>query len=106
MISAFVQNVSAHVEGDSNIQGLLQAIRPAQAEFKKAIRATAPDFRTARDDLHGYDAGALPCFLSHEEDPAVLSQTEQAHVYATSLGQGALAASQPSGMVTGMATSL
>lgn len=67
MISTFVQSVSAHVIGTPDEQGLLQAIGPAKVEFKKAIRATAPDFRTTRDLT--LLAMVPPSFLANEDDP-------------------------------------
>lgn len=45
LVSDFVRDVSHHVEGTTEEDGLLQTIRPALDRFKLAIRYTAPDFR-------------------------------------------------------------
>ncbi|KAI0077225.1 hypothetical protein K474DRAFT_1596469 [Panus rudis PR-1116 ss-1] len=45
LLADFSRDLSAHLEGTPNEDGLLQSIRPAHEAFKKAIRATAPDFR-------------------------------------------------------------
>lgn len=86
MISAFVQDVSTHVEGTSNPQGLLQAIRPAQVDFKKAIRSTAPNFQATRDhdedlfNTFSHRPGS-PNFLSNEEDRTVTEQSTGTPIY-------------------------
>lgn len=45
LVSNFVRDVSRHLEGTPQEDGLLQSIRPAEDKFKLAIRFTAPDFR-------------------------------------------------------------
>lgn len=75
LISAFVQDLSNHVEGTPNEQGLLQAIRPAHLGFKSSIRATAPNFKARRcNGIVGEEmefADAAPAFLRNEEDTSV-----------------------------------
>ncbi|KAI0925224.1 hypothetical protein AcW1_007088 [Taiwanofungus camphoratus] len=44
MLSQFSRDLSKHLEGIPSKDGLLQAIKPEQQKFKKAIRDTAPVF--------------------------------------------------------------
>ena len=44
LIGDFTSSLSRHVEGTPNEDGLLQSIRPAQLQFQKVIRKTAPEF--------------------------------------------------------------
>ncbi|GLB38018.1 putative TRAFAC class dynamin-like GTPase superfamily, dynamin Fzo YdjA family protein [Lyophyllum shimeji] len=44
LLHKFVRDLSKHVEGVPE-EGLLQSIRPAQERFRRAVRATAPDFQ-------------------------------------------------------------
>ncbi|KAH9485775.1 Interferon-induced GTP-binding protein Mx2 [Psilocybe cubensis] len=45
LVYNFVTDLGRHVEGVPDENGLLQVIRPAQERFRRAIRATAPQFR-------------------------------------------------------------
>ncbi|KAF8161524.1 P-loop containing nucleoside triphosphate hydrolase protein [Crassisporium funariophilum] len=45
LLHVFTSDLSRHVEGVPDEDGLLQAIRPAQERFRRAIRGTAPNFR-------------------------------------------------------------
>ncbi|KNZ72243.1 Interferon-induced GTP-binding protein Mx [Termitomyces sp. J132] len=44
LLHAFVRDLARHVEGVPE-DGLLQAIRPTQEQFRRTIRMTAPDFQ-------------------------------------------------------------
>ena len=44
LLHVFVQDLARHVNGVPEA-GLLQTIRPAQEQFRRSIRSTAPDFR-------------------------------------------------------------
>lgn len=45
LIGDFSRDLARHLEGTPDEDGLLQAIRPAHETFKRAIRATAPNFK-------------------------------------------------------------
>ncbi|KAJ7831451.1 P-loop containing nucleoside triphosphate hydrolase protein [Mycena olivaceomarginata] len=57
------------LEGVPRAEGLLQVIRPAQEQFRRAIRETAPDFRPYERPEEGLDDFPFPdpAFLSHED---------------------------------------
>jgi hypothetical protein len=69
LISTFVRSVEGLVGGVPDDDGLIQALREPQAEFKKAIRRTAPDFRPLERPKGVKTITALPPleFLSNEE---------------------------------------
>ena len=92
MISAFVKDLSRHIEGTPNKEGLLQSIRPAEVEFKKAIRATAPNFkanRSGNDEWSQY-LDAPPEFLASEEDPAVVVHSASRAIFVEDVMERAL----------------
>ncbi|KAG5220009.1 P-loop containing nucleoside triphosphate hydrolase protein [Salix suchowensis] len=67
LLYAFIADISFHVGGVPNEDGLLQSIRPHQMQFRMAIRSTAPQFvpletRVARDFKM-----TRPKFLDQEE---------------------------------------
>ncbi|KAF8805202.1 hypothetical protein BYT27DRAFT_7258310 [Phlegmacium glaucopus] len=68
MIYNFTSDLARHVEGVPEKDGLLQVIRPAQENFRKAIRATAPNFLPYEEKLKANRNLSLPTFLSNEED--------------------------------------
>ncbi|KAI0692158.1 P-loop containing nucleoside triphosphate hydrolase protein [Cytidiella melzeri] len=73
LVSDFMQDLSRHLEGTPGESGLLQEIRPVQVAFKKAIRATAPNFRASNYDEDDSDdesenRKASRDFLANEED--------------------------------------
>ena len=65
--------LSQYVEGTPGADGLLQAIRPKQQDFKEAVRNTAPDFRPFEktDDDLVTESLTVPEFLSNEEKPCL-----------------------------------
>ncbi|THG92532.1 hypothetical protein EW026_g8396 [Hermanssonia centrifuga] len=87
LVAGFTRHLSKHLEGTPDDGGLLQSVRPAQEDFKRAIRATAPDFRahprratikrSARvsygeseeeeEEEEVQESIPLPTFLSNEE---------------------------------------
>lgn len=68
MISTFTRDLHRHLEGTPDEGGLLQSIRPAQETFKRAIRATAPNFLPyERKDSHSRTL-PFPEFLASEEE--------------------------------------
>ncbi|KAG6810923.1 hypothetical protein H0H92_009758 [Tricholoma furcatifolium] len=96
LLHTFVRELAKHVAGTPT-DGLLQAIRPAQDDFRRAIRATAPDFQPferryrnkkkigsadflvseeGREDSMALDAdsglgsGTVPCAFGLSEDPS------------------------------------
>lgn len=67
LLHTFATDVSIHIGGVPNEDGLLQSIRPHQMQFRMAIRSTAPQFvpletRVARDFKM-----TRPKFLDQEE---------------------------------------
>jgi len=45
LLFQFIADLGKHVNGIPDEDGLMQAIRPAQERFRRAVRATAPNFR-------------------------------------------------------------
>jgi hypothetical protein len=73
LISAFVRSVEQLVVAAGSApdeNGLIQSIRESGAQFKKAIRQTAPDFRPLERPLDPMSTPILPpmTFLSNEEE--------------------------------------
>lgn len=69
LLAAFSMDVSKHVEGKPDEEGILQSIRPAQEMFKQDIRGTVPQFRPFERSVAGDQVlFAAPSFLSNEED--------------------------------------
>jgi hypothetical protein len=70
LIHSFIRDLERHVEGIPHKDGLLQLLRPAQQDFRKAIRATAPNFRpyeTRHASSRKTKFDAEPKFLENEE---------------------------------------
>jgi len=69
LIGLFVRSLERLVEGTPDEDGLLQALRGPQMDFKKAIRHSAPDFRPhIRPALFGTPTVLpKPDFLPDEE---------------------------------------
>lgn len=61
MVASFTRDLARCIEGTPEEHGLLQSIRPLQEGFRRAIRATAPDFRAYESDANRED------FLTAEE---------------------------------------
>lgn len=61
MVATFTRDLARYIEGTPQEDGLLQSIRPLQEEFRKAVAATAPDFRAYESDANRDD------FLTEEE---------------------------------------
>lgn len=82
LISRLSAKLSRFLEGTPGADGLLQEIRPHQVEFKKAIRATAPDFRPyeRRSLLEEDDPPEVivPEFLSNEEEQYLAEDDDEA----------------------------
>ncbi|KAL4248958.1 hypothetical protein ABKN59_007409 [Abortiporus biennis] len=86
LISSFSRDLAIHLEGTPNKDGLLQSFRPAQEEFRKRIRSTAPDFRPyVRQKEVLYEGPvcrdvdyAQPHFLSTEEAPVAITSDDKA----------------------------
>ncbi|KAJ3504231.1 hypothetical protein NLJ89_g8043 [Agrocybe chaxingu] len=76
LLHTFTSDLAHHVDGvpdeveaspDSIGSGLIQAIRPAQEHFRKAIRATAPNFRPFEKKDSGKKHLHRAAFLQSEE---------------------------------------
>ena len=50
LLGLFVRDLERHLEGTPEEGGLLQRIRPSQEQFRREIKATAPDFRPMKSD--------------------------------------------------------
>ncbi|KAJ7889632.1 P-loop containing nucleoside triphosphate hydrolase protein [Mycena leptocephala] len=65
LLHGFVGELYKILEGVPRADGLLQIIRPAQEQFRRAIRTTAPDFRPFEAPAEGLDTSRtrelLPC---------------------------------------------
>ncbi|KAF8152891.1 P-loop containing nucleoside triphosphate hydrolase protein [Pholiota molesta] len=79
LLHKFSQDLAQQIEGvpdgihDADEQGLIQAIRPVQEKFKRAIRATAPNFSPLEKSLSAKDWERpvfAPSLLVWEEGPA------------------------------------
>lgn len=70
LLSTFSKSLGKYLEGTTKADGLLQSIRPACDTFRKAVRATEPDFRPYKRSLAMHNPSAhkfVPAsFLSNE----------------------------------------
>jgi hypothetical protein len=69
LLSGFLRDLERHLEGIPEKDGLLQAVGPSYLEFKKAIRATAPEFLPYERIRAGSLVPRKPQFLDNEEEP-------------------------------------
>lgn len=67
MLHVFTVDVSRHVEGVPDEDGLIQMVRPMLETFRRAIRDTAPNFRPYERRYAGLRKLPKAQFLSHEE---------------------------------------
>ncbi|KAF6746773.1 P-loop containing nucleoside triphosphate hydrolase protein [Ephemerocybe angulata] len=84
LLHIFTSELRRHtVEGIPSPTGLLQAIRPAQQTFRKAIRGTAPHFLPFESGKGRTSASlSRPRFLDNEEeDGGVVDQTRVRPIY-------------------------
>ena len=75
LLSTFTRVLGKYLDGTPYADGLLQSIRPACDTFRKAIRATEPDFRpydrkmaASNPEVHTF---IVPSFVSNEGIPFV-----------------------------------
>ena len=73
LIGLFVRSVEQVVDGNPDANGLIQALRGPQEEFRKKIRQTAPDFCPLERHNNPNNTLAMPLFL----EPSFLSSEEQ-----------------------------
>lgn len=66
LLHGFVRDLARHVEGFPDDDGLLQAIRPAQEKFRRAVRITVPEFQPFEKRYEKKSIGK-PKFLISEE---------------------------------------
>ncbi|KAK0499138.1 P-loop containing nucleoside triphosphate hydrolase protein [Armillaria luteobubalina] len=81
LLSEFAMDVSRHVEGVPDEEGIIQMIRPAQEKFKRAIRGTAPQFRPFERNLAGTRTLPDPTFLGNEDDGEAVEVGEDQCIY-------------------------
>jgi hypothetical protein len=67
LLHTFTSDLAQEIRGVPDEDGLLQAIRPAQEKFRRAIRMTAPDFRPFEKEFRGTRQIARATFLHSEE---------------------------------------
>ena len=67
LVGDFLRDLSQHLEGTPEEDGLLQSIRPAQLKFKQAIRATVPKF-VPYEKSSPTRSLPSPTFLANEEN--------------------------------------
>lgn len=67
LISNFTRDLSRHLEGTSDSDGLIQSLRPLQEKFKRDIQLTAPPFRPFTRKKLSKHSLAAPSFLSEED---------------------------------------
>lgn len=69
IIMDFHRDVSTHVEGVPEGDGLIQKLHVVYEKFRKAIRSSAPDFRPYKRPPGGEVTSAMPeiAFLTEEE---------------------------------------
>ena len=68
LIGDFTRRLTQHVEGTPDPNGLLQSIRPAQLQFRKAVRETAPEFRPYERRYAAQHSSPITRLLGIEED--------------------------------------
>ena len=67
LLHTFTSDLAQEVRGVPDEDGLLQAIRPAQEKFRRAIRMTAPNFRPFEKKFEGRRHLGKATFLHCEE---------------------------------------
>ena len=67
LLHTFTSDLAQEVRGVPDEDGLLQAIRPAQEKFRRAIRMTAPNFRPFEKKFEGTRHLSKATFLHCEE---------------------------------------
>ena len=77
LIYTFTTDLSRHVEGVADKDGLLQTIRPAHEKFRQAIRSTAPNFQPFEEKQKAKKSLSLPSFLLNEEDDTGGNETKE-----------------------------
>lgn len=70
LVMDFHRDVNIHVEGVPDSDGLIQQIRAANDRFRRAIRASAPNFRPYKRDKDKDRKHTMPdmTFLAEEDD--------------------------------------
>jgi hypothetical protein len=79
LIMDFHRDVSVHVEGVPDGDGLIQQLRRVQDKFRKAIRSSAPDFRPYKrptNDEEKEQAPKMPEVSFLAEEGALESDTQ------------------------------
>jgi len=76
MLHIFTNDISKHVEGIPDEDGLLQSVRPAQERFRLEIRKTAPNFRPYERKYAGRRHMLKVKFLTNEEGHEAVEGSE------------------------------
>jgi hypothetical protein len=79
-LNAFTRDLSRHIEGTADSDGLVQRVNRENVKFKLAIRKTVPDFRPFERSKGGGRLDVGPEFL-HDEDPDTFIQNDSTAVY-------------------------
>lgn len=84
LLHGFVRDLARNVEGVPDEDGLLQLIRPSQESFRRAVRATAPQFQPFERRYAGRKKIEAAKFLISEDGGETfeeLSETEEDDLY-------------------------
>ncbi|PCH35511.1 hypothetical protein WOLCODRAFT_107442 [Wolfiporia cocos MD-104 SS10] len=84
LISKFSARLTKYLEGTPGADGLLQTIRPRREEFRRAISATAPDFRPHnrhREDDDNEQPTVVPLEFLANEGELVVPTTDDSAIY-------------------------
>ena len=100
-----MSDLTRHVQGVPDEDGLLQAILPAQEKFRLAIRETAPNFRPFEKRFEGKRHMGRVTFLAAEEgrtfddedsvDEICPREESDSEIQGVSTGRGLAAPSYP-----------
>ncbi|KAJ7814534.1 P-loop containing nucleoside triphosphate hydrolase protein [Mycena olivaceomarginata] len=94
LLHGFVGELHKILEGVPRADGLLQVIRPAQEQFGRAIRETAPDFRPYERPEERLDDFPFPdpVFLSHKDGDTFHDNSSRTPIFIDQVLRRALAA--------------
>ncbi|KAJ6458250.1 P-loop containing nucleoside triphosphate hydrolase protein [Mycena sanguinolenta] len=95
LLHSFVAELDKILEGVPKADGLQQVIRPAQEQFRRAIRATAPDFVPFESEERSPECARFPDpdFLFHEDgDTSKLGNPSDTPIFIDQVLERALAA--------------
>ncbi|KAL0945228.1 hypothetical protein HGRIS_000741 [Hohenbuehelia grisea] len=83
LLTNFCKDLTDHIDGTPDENGLVQEIRPKQEEFQQKIRRTAPDFKPYEQAKAAGRSSTLKCpdFLLNEPDGGEVEDQNLAPIY-------------------------